>query len=400
MLYHIKKNINMKALRLLTLLIIVSTGSLKAQFKDFTIGKALVPNLKIVQVDFREYSTLVHFQFVNEKSGWICTSEDFYIQDKASYKKYNLLNSINLPFCPNVHVLDEQGQKHNFTLEFEKVPKNIGVFDIIEKTEDGENGFCFYDVKIDTSKQTGSFIDATAFTEQTPVKEYGYYYKDDKPIFYYKYKGVVISAMLSYSNSYGKYYQIGILIQNLTGRDRNFNPNLITAKMQKKEEVFDREVLSYNTYMKKVKNRQAWAAAAVAFSEGMAASNAGYSSSSSSGYSSGYSTTTGSASGYVGNTYGSIYGSSSTYSSTYSTSYSRSYDGAAAYAAQQNANRNVANYQNQQYQIKSQLSQGYARLNTIPNETEYLGYVNVKYKKVDHLQVVIPFNDTDFVFYW
>jgi hypothetical protein len=85
-----------------------------------------------VQVDFREYSTLVHFQFVNEKSGWICTSEDFYIQDKASYKKYNLLNSINLPFCPNVHVLDEQGQKHNFTLEFEKVPKNIGVFDIIE----------------------------------------------------------------------------------------------------------------------------------------------------------------------------------------------------------------------------------------------------------------------------
>lgn len=90
-------------------------------------------------------------------------------------------------------------------------------------------------MKIDTSKQTGSFIDATAFTEQTPVKEYGYYYKDDKPIFYYKYKGVVISAMLSYSNSYGKYYQIGILIQNLTGRDRNFNPNLITAKMQKRK---------------------------------------------------------------------------------------------------------------------------------------------------------------------
>lgn len=390
----------MKALRLLILLSIVSIGSLKAQFKDFTIGKALVPSLKIVQIDFRDYSTLVHFQFVNENSAWINTSENFYIQDKSTYKKYNLLNSMNLPFAPNLHVLDEVGQKHNFTLEFEKVPENIGAFDIIEKAQDGENGFCFYDIKIDTSKKTNSFIDATSFIEETPVKEYGYYYKDDKPIYYYKYKGTVISAMLSYSASYGKYYQVGILIQNLTGRDRNFNPNLITAKMKKGEEVFDREVLSYNTYMKKVKNRQAWSAAAVAFSEGIAASNAGYSSSSTSSYSSGYSTSTGSASGYVGDTYGSIYGSSSTYSSTYSTSYSKSYDGAAAYAAQQNANRNVANYQNQQYQIKNQLSQGYARLNTIPNETEYIGYINVKYKKVDHLQVVIPFNNTNFVFNW
>ena len=388
----------MKTLRLITLLIIISAGA-KAQYKDFTIGKDY-PALKIVQIDFQEYSTLVHFQYVNDKYGWINTSENFYIQDKSTYKKYNLLNSINLPFSPSRHVLDKKGQIHNFTLEFEKVPKEIGIFDIIEKTEKGNNGFCIYDIKIDTSKNTGSFIDVTSFTEQTPVKEYGYYYKDDKAIYYYKFKGVVISAMISYTNSYGKYYQINILIQNFTGRDRNFNPNLITAKMQKNEEVFDREVLSYNSYIKKVQNRQAWAAAAVAFSEGMAASNAGYSSSTSSGYSSGYSTTTGSASGYVGDTYGSIYGSSSTYSSTYGTSYSKSYDGAAAYAAQQNANRNVANYQNQQYQIKNTLSQGYARLNTIPNETEYLGYVNIKYKKIDHLQIVIPFNNTNFVFSW
>ena len=390
----------MKTLRLLTLLTIVSFGSLKAQYKDFEIGKALVPSLKIVQVDFRDYSTLVHFQFVNENSGWINTCEEFYIQDKSTYKKYNLLNSINLPFYPNVHVFDEVGQKHNFTLEFEKVPENIGSFDIIEKTPEGENGFCFYDIKIDTSKKTNSFIDATAFTEETPVKEYGSYYNDDELIYYYKYKGVVISAMVSYNSSYGKYFQVGIIIQNLTGRERNFNPNMIKAKMQKGEKIFDREMFSYNEYMKKVKNRQAWAAVAVAISEGLAASNAGYSSSTSFGYSSGYSTSTGSASGYVGDTYGSIYGSSSTYSSTYSTSYSQSYDGAAAYAAQQQANRNVANYQNQQYQIKNQLSQGYARLNTIPNETEYSGYINVKYKKVDHLQVVIPFNNTNFIFYW
>jgi hypothetical protein len=389
----------MKKLKLIALMIIVSTG-IKAQYRDFTIGKANVPNLKIVQIDFRELSTLIHFQFINENSRRICVSENFYIQDKSTHKKYKLLHSINLPFCPNVHVFDKKGQKHNFTLEFEKIPKNIGPFDIIEETKNGENGFCFYNVRIDTTKNTGSYIDVASFIKQTPVKEYGYYYKNGKPIYYYKYKNVVISAMLSANNTYGKYYQVNFLIQNFTGRNRDFNPNLITAEMKKGDKKFDGEVLSYNTYMKKVKHRQAWLAGLVAFSESMAASNAGYSSSYGSGYSSGYSTSSGSASGYVGNTYGSIYGNSSTYSSTYSTSYSRSYNGAAAYAAQQNANRNIANLQNQQYQIRRQIGKGYARLNTIPNKTEYLGYINIKYKKIDHLQVVIPFNNTNYTFYW
>jgi len=384
---------------LITLLILtLSISNGFSQYRDISFDKTDVPYLEIVQIDFREYSTLVHFHYKNNNSGWMCTNENFYIQDKTTYKKYKLLNSINLPFCDNAHILEKADQEHNFTLEFEKVPVDIEKFDIIEA--EAENGFNYYGVVVDTSKKAKDFIDVESFISSTPVKEFGYFYKDDKPVFYYNYKGVSIAIMLTYDNNYGKYYQANILIKNLSGRDLNFNPNLITARMQKKKKVLDAEVLTYNEYMKKVQNRQAWAAAAVAFSESMAASNAGYSSSSSQSYSSGYSTSTGSASGYVGDTYGSVYGSSSTYSSTYGTTYSQSYDGAAAYQAQQNANRNIANYQGQQYQIKNRLSEGYVRLNTIPNETEYIGYINIKYKKVDRIQVVIPFFDTNFSFTW
>jgi hypothetical protein len=371
-----------------------------AQYNNITIGNTSSPEIKIVQVDFRGLSTLVHFEFKNNNHGWICSSENVYLQDKSSYKKFNLLNSINLPFCPNKHILSDSNQKHLFTLEFEKVPEDIGLFDIVEINENGETGWHFNNCKIDTKSTVGNFIDVESFTDTTPVKEYGYYYKDGQPVYYYKYNGVVISAVVSIDRNYGKYYQVDILIQNLTGRNRTFNPNLITAQLTRNEEAFSRDVLSYNEYMKKVNNRQAWAAAAVAFSEGMAASNAGYSNTNSSSYSSGYSSTYGSASGYVGNNYGSVYGSSNTSFSTYGTSYSRTYDGAAAYAAQQNANRNVANYTGQQYQIKNQISQGYAKIHTINNETEYLGYVNVKYKKADRLTLKVPFNGTDFIFYF
>lgn len=86
----------------IVVLMALTTLNLKAQYRNVSFDKTDVPNLKIVQMDFRELSTLIHFQFTNENSVWICTQEDFYIQDKSTFKKYRLLNSINLPFCDKV----------------------------------------------------------------------------------------------------------------------------------------------------------------------------------------------------------------------------------------------------------------------------------------------------------
>ena len=351
----------MKNLVLIILIFFVSFD-LKAQYKDFSFEKSNASNLEIYQIDFRELSTLVHFQYTNENSGWICAQEDFYIQDKETQKKYKLLNSLNLPICDKAHQFDNLGQVHNYTLEFEKLPEEIKTFDIIENTE---NGFKFYGVQIDTSKKQEKMLDVSSFISDTPVKEYGMYYKDGKPVLFYNHKGLTIAVLLAYNHSYGKYYQANIMVKNLTGKEFNFDPNEITAIIEKKNKVYEAEVLSYEKYMKKVKRQQNWNAFAVAFSESMSANQAAYSSTSSSTTSSGHSNTTVSASGYVGDTYGSIYGSSSSYGKSYSTTYSRSYDGQAAYLAQQNANRNTANFRANQYSIKQTISEGYLRRNIL-----------------------------------
>lgn len=427
----------MKYLKLFGLILFVSTN-LSAQYRHLTIQKSEVPALKIIQVDFREFSTLIHLQYTNtELTGWTCIGENIYIKHKETFKKYKLLNSINLPLCDKKHLFDKENQIHHFTLEFEKVPESIGEFDIIENTE---GGFNFYGVRIDTTIKMSSFIDVVSLIEETPVKEYSFYYKDGNPVLYYKHKGLMIAVLLTYDNSYGKYYQANILIQNLTGREFNFNPEDITAeyfqivKASKKHKnkldkinyiddvyynpetdynfrseatiindtliKYEAQVLSYSEYMKKVKNRQAWSTFAVAFSESMAASNAGYSSSTTQTSVYGYSNSYGYASGYIGNTYGSIFSSTNTYGAAYGTSNTQKYDGATAYVAQQNANRNISSFQNKQFEIKRNLSEGYMKLNTIMNENEYVGYVNIVYAKVDKIRLNIPINNLIYTFEW
>lgn len=375
------------------------TISLSAQFKTFKIQKISYPEVEIVQIDFREYSTLVHMRYVNNSAvgNVIYIDENFYIKDNMTNKKYKLLNSINLPLGNNnkYAILEEMNQTINFTLEFEKLPDSADNLDIIENLKGG--GFNFWGVEINKQIREKDFIDITSFTKSTPIKEMCYYYKDGSVVEYYQDNGLKIAVLLSFDNNYGTYYQPNILIQNLTGKDINFDPSNITANIHTVTGL-ETKVLTYGEYMRKVRRRQNWNSFAVAFSESMAASNAGYSSSSTQSSVSGYSNSFGSAYGYYGNTYGSVYGSSYSYGSAYGTSNTQEYDGAAAYAAQQNASNNIANYQNQQYQIKETLSEGYMKLNTIMNETEYLGYVNIVYKKTDRICINVPINGKTYMF--
>ena len=388
----------MKNFKLLGVLLLITT-SLSAQYRAFKIKKVNYPEVQIVQIDFREYSTLVHMRYVNNSAvgNIIYIDENFYIKDNQTSQKYKLLNSFNLPLGNNnkYAILEEMNQTINFTLEFEKLPDSAENLDLIENNNG--HGFNFYGVEINKQFKENDFMDVASFIKSTPINEMCYYYKDGGTIEYYLDNGIKIAFSLTFDNSYGKYYQANILIQNLSGKTINFDPRNITAKIDTKKGT-DVNVLTYGEYMKKVTSRQNWNAFAVAFSQSMAASNAGYSNSTTQSSVSGYSNSFGSAYGYNGNTYSSVYGSSYSYGSAYGTSTTQKYDGAAAYAAQQNASNNIANYQNQQYQIKKSINDGYMKLNTIMNESEYIGYVNIVYKKTDRLLISIPINGKTYLF--
>lgn len=355
-----------------------------AQYSQFSHGNK-TDNLELIQVDFLESSTILHFEYNSpeERVGTICIREETYLQDKSSYKKFELMNSYNLPLCDKYHVMDEK-RLHRFSLEFEKLPDSIANFDFIES---GDNSFEVRNIKIDY-QNTSSLIDIDGFTNGYSVKEKGIFYKDGIAIQQFMCEGVFIAAYLERSKSYGSYYQVNFVIQNLTGKSINFDPSQTEAQLYAEGEPIETYILSHQEYSKKVATRQGWAAFAKGFSEGMAAYNAGYSNSTS------YSSTNSSAYGKVGNTYGSAYGSSST------TTYTRTYDAGAAYTAQQNANKNINEFNQQQYEVRQTLSEGYAKLNTIPNETEYIAYINLKYKKADNLIFVIQFNGKKYTFIW
>ncbi len=412
----------MKTRILFIFTLLLGTSTMYAQYNEIACGRAPSTS-QILQIDFTEISTLVFIKYTNNGNGWISIGDKTHLKDVMSDKDYYMLNAINIPLSdegePKELILDRKDQVHYFCLEFEKLPDTIEKFNLIED-EANPNAFNFYDITIHKEKKT-AFIRIDDFIKSYPIKEYGYRTKDGNLIFYYKHKGFVIFMTIIRDDKYGDYYQAWIDIQNFTGKNLLLDPNRITAKALlrkkegpspplppfrrptksvngEKEEIKVLEILSYEEYMKKVNRRQAWQSFAVSLSNSLAASNAGYSSSTTNTSVSGVTNSYGSASGYVGDTYGYVSGRSSSYSTAYGRSSTQSYNGAAAYAAQQNANAQTNNYIAAQYEIKNRLSEGYIKANTLSNQTEYMGFFNIRFIKTDNLTIEIPINGETYIF--
>lgn len=403
-----------------------------SQYRTIIFDRAEETQLKLVQIDFMERSTLFHFQYSNVNGvDNICANENIYIYDTHSSKSYKLLNSINLPFCEKVHIFDKPDQNLNFTLEFQKIPKEITEFNIIDE-KNGE--FNFSRVKIDTVEKAINPLNLEDFYNETPVNEYGFYYKDGNKVYYHKYNGLVIAAALSTDNTFGKYNQIYLLIQNFTGREFNIVPDDLSAQyfyFSKNQRKFSKEfddvyydsqqdskytkniirindtlfqqnvpILTFNEYLKNVRKAQAWETFAMAFSQSLAAAAAGYSSININSSIYEYGNAYGSAHGNIGNSFINVYGSSSSNSKSFGSTSIKAYNAGATYNAMQNAQKNINDYQNQQFQILNTLSEGYLKLNTIMNQTEYVGFINLPFNDANIIELNIPIKGVVYKFIW
>lgn len=370
-----------------------------SQYKNIIVEKTH-PSIQINQIDFTPKSTLVYMKYTNNGAMWVHINDKTKLVDKKTGTEYKMINSINIPISdegePKFHILSGANATHYFCLEFEKLPENIESFDLINDLNN-PNAFNCFNVQYDKSIKT-DFISIDEYSKKSPVKEFGYKFSNGKISYYYKHKGLAISFELTSDNSYGKYYQAWFNIQNFTGSSILVNPNLIFATFKKEEEIKELEILSHEEYIKKVNRNQNWENFALAFSNGLAASSAGYSRSTTTTAAYGTSNTYGQASGYVGNTYGSFSGRSTSYSTAYGRSTTETYNGAAAYAAQQNANAQTEKFINEQYTIKNKISEGYLKVNSLANQTELTGFVNIKFAKIDNIKISFPLNGETYIF--
>ena len=398
----------MNNLKRLFLVCTILSGAMSSFAQYNKVSVAQKPqSMEVLQVDNRESSTMVILKYTRQEGiDWSNISEKTFARVNGSYKQYHLINSINMPISSEAEeidmLFDYPNQVHCFALEFEKIPNGV-TFDVIE-SEQNPNAYNFYGIKPDTTQVT-DFVNLDKMVEDYPItREKGMYLKNDVLIQYVKSKGIVLTMYIQAVKQYGKYFTVNMDLQNFSGKSILFALNRVSAegyvvKDGQISKTIPLEILSSYEYDKKVANKQAWSNFWVALGEGMAANNAGYSSSTTTYNGNSHTSAYASAYGYAGNTYGYANAYGSAYTTTYGKAHTVSYNGAAAYAAQQNARANVERHAAGQYEIRQQLNEGYVKNNTIQNQVEYSGFFNIKYKKIDHIKVEFVIDGITFPFF-
>lgn len=399
----------MNNLKRLFLVCTILSGAMSSFAQYNKVSVAQKPHsMEVLQVDNRESSTMVILKYTRQEGiDWSNISEKTFARVNGSYKQYHLINSINMPISSEAEeidmLFDYPNQVHCFALEFEKIPNGV-TFDVIE-SEQNPNAYNFYGIKPDTTQVT-DFVNLDKMVEDYPItREKGMYLKNNVLIQYVKSKGIVLTMYIQAVKQYGKYFTVNMDLQNFSGKSILFALNRVSAegyvvKDGQISKTIPLEILSSYEYDKKVANKQAWSNFWVALGEGMAANNAGYSSSTTTYNGNSHTSAYASAYGYAGNTYGYANAYGSAYTTTYGKAHTESYNGAAAYAAQQNARANVERHAAGQYEIRQQLNEGYVKNNTIQDQVEYSGFFNIKYKKVDHIKVEFVINGISFPFFY
>lgn len=208
-------------------------------------------------------------------------------------------------------------------------------------------------------------------TDSTLLSEY-----NDGRLWAYRQIDDIVVGMTNYEekDDYGKYYQIAIFIKNLGNYSITFNPENVASSLYTKQgDSLDMQVYTYEEYMKKVENVQAWSMALLGFSAGLNAGMAGYQTT--------YTTS------YMPN------GMSYTQAHT-------TYNYAAASTANMAATTQIMTLGKMMADDKKTISKGYLKMNTIHPDEGIIGFMNIKRKRGSRMSVYIPIEDKVFSFDW
>lgn len=268
------------------------------------------------------------------------------------------------------------------------------------------------------------------FRDGNPSSNYGYMYSSDgfyskvtldnfKPVYeapaideqktttikgdewpFYQKNGITVAMTVHKIRDNGRYFQSWILIANNSFFPIEFDPALMYAKVIRNKGEEKMDVYSAEEYSEHLDNWNNFEMALVGLAEGMAASSAGYSTSTTTTNYLGGSSYSGSSSviGSGGYAIGS-YSGSSTYGGTV-TSTTTTYDGAKAYLAQSIASYNTALYGQELDAIKDAKIQQYLQTTTLNPGESIAGYVNIEREKGNTLEVDVSINGVPYTFRW
>lgn len=198
----------------------------------------------------------------------------------------------------------------------------------------------------------------------------------DGKLWAYSNNGGLIVGMTNeeISDDYGRYYQIGIIINNQRDTSVIFNPEDVYSSLVKKNgDTIALDVYTDEEYQKKIKKSQMWAMVLTGISNGLSSGQSGYSTSTTS---------------TVGAN-GSIYFTTTTH-----------YNANAAAQAQSVANQRMMSLGRLFEEDRNIRRQGYLKKNTIhPGET-ICGYMNIKRKKGKLMVVDIDICGCNYCFAW
>lgn len=259
--------------------------------------------------------------------------------------------------------------------------------------KDGEYAFPYYyygdrDGRVSRIR----LADNNLYFKQLNRNERKVYYREGATWQYYENEGMTVAMTVTQVKEYGRFFKIDVILTNNTVAPILFNSTDLVGKLTYSYgETSLLKTWTVEEYMKRVKNRQAWATAAMEFAEGMATASAGYSTSNS------FSTMQ-----YSGNitTYGSNAGYSrySGTANTYTTT--TTYNAAAAYQAKVLSAQRMDAFNKEQwydYQVKNA---GYLKLNTVFPGESISGFVMLERRNGSLLTIEINVAGIPYYFDW
>ncbi len=278
----------------------------------------------------------------------------------------------------NLHVPMKNGKMNGIMSQFSEDGYTCTQIEMI----DGEPRYDYYVVSNkDGLLSKYRVSDKSQIWESPVVAEKNTCYFDGKQCSFYLKNGVLLSMTNEQVKDYGKWFQVSLLVVNNTMEPFDIDPSKIRAELINAETLEKRRLAVYSSdkFIKKVKNSQNWKQFFMGLGEGLAAANAGYSTS-----------VTQSNTTYSG----ALLGNSSTTSTTVS------YNGAAAYQAHIIANNRIANNECSFLEERAIKEEGYLKRTTVfPGET-ISGYFNVMQEKGSILNVIVDINGAKYTFGW